>query len=309
MLNTEKNMQAEDPLLVGRLDSIKPLLDALNCIYSPLRKGQDVQMLTQPTHGIKFTIEETGCLLASVILPRSSFAEFRQQPSLLRIRLNLSLLLDCLQIFGNHNSVDRFSSASVSMTYHGDGYPLVLKIRDAEKDCMCELATMENMEHEYDFQFHAHRVLNRVVIHSETMREALGELEYGGATTAELRMAPEVPRLVLSSPAWALGVDGGEEAVCRVEFADPGDRKADTFQMFESERMQTAGFRLEHLARCVKALGMSESCKVEMNEVGMVSIMCRMKGDGGGGGLERCFVEFIVVAQEIDEDGEDEGQL
>lgn len=266
-------------------------------------------MLTQPTHGIKFTIEETGCLLASVIIPRGSFAEFRQQPPLLRIRLTLSLLLDCLQIFGNHNFADRFSSSSVSMAYQGEGYPLVLKIRDGEKDCVCELATMENIEHDYDFQFHAHGTVNRAVIHSETMREALGELEYGGATTAELRMAPEMPRLVLSSPAWAVGVEGGGDAVCTVEFADPADRRADTFQMFESGRMQTASFRLEHLGRCVKALGMSESCKVEMNEVGMVSIMCRMRGDAGGGKLERCFVEFVVVAQEIEEDGEEGDEM
>lgn len=305
----------EDAVLYGRLDSVKPLIDALSCIYSAAHKGQDVMMTShEPQGGIRFTVEEAGCLLASVILPRRAFVEFRCNDSAVRLRLNLSLLLDCLNIFGS-SSAERFS-ASVQIRYAGEGHPLVVRLRDGEADSVCELVTLDCADaDDTDFQFHAHDMVNMAVVDSEALRDALAELDYGGATTAELRLAPEPPRFRLSSPAWTVGLGGpreGEEdeeaALCTVELADPTDRRTDTFQAFQSKRMQIASYKLEHLARCVKALGMSESCKVEMNAQGMVSIMCRMRGGAEpgvadrAGVLDRCFVEFVVVAQEIEED-------
>lgn len=309
----------EDAVLYGRLDSVKPLIDALSCIYSAAHKGQDVTMTShEPQGGIRFTVEEAGCLLASVILPRRAFVEFRCADSAVRLRLNLSLLLDCLNIFGS-SSAERFS-ASVQIRYAGDGHPLVVRLRDGEADSVCELCTLDCADaDDTDFQFHAHEMVNMAVVDSEALRDALAELDYGGATTAELRLAPEPPRFRLSSPAWTVGLGGAREgdgdgegdALCTVELADPTDRRTDTFQAFQSKRMQIASYKLEHLARCVKALGLSESCKVEMNAQGMVSIMCRMRGGAEMGAadrtgvLDRCFVEFVVVAQEIEEEEED----
>lgn len=295
----ETTPPSSSPILFGRLDSLKPLIDALTCIYSPVHKGQDVLLLTQPSGGLKFTVEETGSLLASVILPSNSFLEFKAPSSPLRIRLNLSVLLECLSIF-SHSSVDRYSPAAVTISYSGDGHPLELRVRDHEKDCVIKLATLATDAEDADFGFHRHEMVNMAVVDAETLKEALGELDYGGATSAELRMAPEAPRFVVSSPAWTVGLDGaGVGGRCEVQLADPGDRNAETFQAFRSKRMQTGSFLLVHLGRCVKALGLSESCKVEMNSGGMVSIMCRMKGEGTE---ERCFVEFVIVAQEIEED-------
>lgn len=311
---------AEDALLYGRLDSVKPLIDALSCIYSPAHKGQDVTLTShEPEGGLRFTVEEHGCLLASVILPRRGFVEFRCSDSDLRVKLNLSLLLDCLNIFGS-SSAERFGAA-VQLRYSGEGHPLVVRLRDGEADSVCELATMDvGADTETDFQFHAHEMVNMAVVDSEALRDALSELDYGGATTAELRLAPERPRFRLSSPAWAVGLEESgprDDAACTVDLADPADRRSDTFQAFQSRRMQCASYKLDHLARCVKALGMSESCKVEMNGEGMVSVMCRMRGGGGGGAepaaaersragvLDRCFVEFVVVAQELEEDEEE----
>ncbi|CDF35520.1 cell cycle checkpoint protein RAD1 [Chondrus crispus] len=322
MTDNSLDVDEDDAVLYGRLDSVKPLIDALSCIYSPAHKGQDVTMTSHETHGgIRFTVEEAGCLLASVILPRRAFVEFRCGDASVRLRLNLSLLIDCLNIFGS-SSAERFSAA-VQIRYAGAGAPLVVRLRDGEADSVCELNTLDCDEgDDTDFRFHAHDMVNMAVVDSDALRDAMAELDYGGATTAELRMAPEPPRFRLSSPAWTVGLLGArgaeeeeEAAVCTVVLADPTDRRTDTFQAFQSRRMQTASYKLEHLGRCVKALGLSESCKVEMNAMGMVSIMCRMRGgeDGGGGVLDRCFVEFVVVAQEIeeDEDGdrdEDEGQ-
>lgn len=320
----EEDVAPSEALLSGKLESVKPLIDALNCIYSTSHKGQDVTITQHSQGGLRFTVEETGALLASVILPSTVFGEFHCNQSSLCIRLNLSLLLDCLNVFGG----DRAASAHV--WYNGEGFPLMLRLRDDDADTVCELSTLCDEGQATDFQFHAHRVPNVAIVDSVALRDAISELDYCGATTAELRMAPVPPRFRMLSPARSVASDLhndiAADALCVVELADPTDRATDTFQSFQSARMQCGVYPLVHLRRCAKALALSESCQVQMNDMGMLSIMCRMQQLSNvypsqpdrmratlmnqrseTSILDRCFVEFIIVAQEIDED-EDEGE-
>lgn len=329
-LDSRQSPAAEVDVLYGRLESVKPLIDALSCIYSSSHKAQDVILSLHSQGGLRFAVEEAGSLNASVILPSRTFSDFLAHDQSTRLRLNLSLLLDCLNVFGG--ATNERLGASVKLSYAGDGHPLVVRLQEQDADTICELTTMtcDGVE-ETDFQFHAHAIDNIAIVSSETLRDAIAELDYGGATTADLRLAPVKPRFRLQSPARALGLemdgggsardgelDGEGEALFSVELPDPGDRTVDAFQSFQSLRTQCSVYRLAHLQRCVKALAMSESCKVQMNGQGMLSLMCRMKdgdagvdgarerrGSGGGMGMDRCFVEFLIVALEIEEDDED----
>lgn len=302
----------ENAVLHGKLEHVKSFLDALNCIYSPQHKGQDVTITMHSDGGLRFTVQHAGCLQAAVIVPASAFSSFHSSDASLRLRLNLSLLMESLHLFGSSST-----PASAQIWHIGSGHPLVLRLWDGSVDTICELKTLECEDgDDVDFGFFAHEVVCTAVVDSETIRDALNELDYGGATSAEIRVSPQRPRFVLSSPARTIGseLDGnGEEALCSVELPDPHDRNDETFQSFSCERVQCGVFKLEHLQRCRNGLGVSESCKVQMNDYGMVSIVCRMRATtdverGRGGGMDRCFVEFVVVAQEIDEEEEEEGQ-
>jgi hypothetical protein len=59
-------------VLSARLDNVRLLADALSCIYSSARRAQDVVLSVPAAGGLKFTVEQTGCLLASVLLPLMS---------------------------------------------------------------------------------------------------------------------------------------------------------------------------------------------------------------------------------------------
>lgn len=368
---------AEGRALAARLHNARLLSDALSCIYSTSRKAQDVVISIGPNGGVRFAIEQTGCLLASVLLPVSSFAEFACSDESLRIRLNLSLLLDCINVFAATSSSapavtslhtpsagDRLA-VPLRLAYNGDGHPLVLVFQEPESATLCRLNTIDDdYAEDVDFRFQAHEIPNMALLQSAALRDAISELDYAGATTAELRLAPDPPRFRFQSPGSLVGLadsimpmnkmrskerdsstarhatdrepnvsddtnsalssgvastafDHESGAQCEVELPDPEDRSCDVFSEFRSLREQTSVYRIELLSRCSKALSMSETSKVQMNSEGMLSIVCRMRpglatSTTGASHIDRrsfgtgdhCFTEFLIVAEEIEDDSD-----
>lgn len=334
----EAGSQADDEdssgrVLSARLDNVRLLADALSCIYSPAKRSQDVVLSVPSLGGLKFAVEQHGCLRASVLLPRSTFAQFDCVDSDLCVRLNLSLFIDCLNIFAAP-ALDRAAPVPIRITYDGDGYPVVLKFAELDSVTVCKLNTIDNeYAQDTDFQFSSCPVINMALVQSEALRDAIAELHYGGATTAELRLAPTSPRFRFQSPASTMHVTFGDDGPtpesssgnvdgqmqpdpqCAVELPDPEDPSVAVFSEFRSYRAQVSCYRLELLGRCAKALSMSDTSKLMMNEDGMLSILCRMRpglASVSSAGADRkpmtnatsahCFTEFIIVAEEICDD-------
>lgn len=305
------------PSLEGKLESVKPLLDALSCIYSSAHKAQDVTISVHTDGGLRFSVEHTGCLQASVILPSSAFTSFHVSSSSVRLRLNLSLFVESLSLFATS---PQDAPVSAQLSHNRSGDPLVLRLWDGEADTVCKLSTLAlDNDHiamlDINLAFYQFPLITTAVLSSDILREALSELDYHAASTAEIRLAPTPPKFLLLSPAASLAsdLDGlGDDALCTVELPDPHDRTTDVFQSFTCRRSQCSVYKLLHLQRCKQALSLSETCKLQMNAEGMLSIMCRMKSQDSSRFrptvLDRCFVEFVIAAQEIDEDEDEDDQ-
>lgn len=276
---------ADDACLFATLDSIKPLIEALECIESPLSKSQDVIITHKSESGLQLSSEKPGILLASVIIPPSSFTSFRCETGNLRIRLNLSLVLDSLNIFNACS--DGNSGIQVWVSSGQD--VLVMKVVSGECDTQCELRTLTSDTEDTDFEWGRHRVINDAIMRADALRDALFEMKYGDANLAELRMTADEEFELCCPPGVGL-------CKCVLEGGD-------VFESFTSDSTQCVVYRVRYLMRCVKALGLSETCRVRINDMGVLNVMCRM-GTGRG---ESCFVQFLIVAQEMDEDSEEEG--
>lgn len=347
-VDEEDANQSEMVVLEGKLANVKWLVDALSCIYSPAHKGQDVTITVHSEGGLRFSVEHTGVLQASVIVPKIAFSTFTNTDESVRLRLNLSLIMECLNLFamGSATSASGNSAGgavgggaaggggggggtgsgpvSAHIWFMGEGTPLCIRLWDGDAQTECKLTTLafeddddlntNEMEFGLAMGFYDHQVISSAVIDSETLRDAIAELDYCGATTAEIRISPSDPHFILCSPADSVDsqYDGlGNDALCAIQLPNPNDRSSEAFHAFQCNRTQCSVYKLPHLRRCKQGLSLSETCKLQMNSEGMLSIVCKMRGLDSdrilGAGLERCFVEFVIVAQEIDED-EDEDQ-
>lgn len=288
-------MVDNESLFSGRLTSGRTLLEALQSLYSASDKAEDVEVSggSSSREGMRFTVCTPGIMLASVMIPARAFSDFHTGDS--RVRVNLSLLVDCLAL---PYSSEHLVGTKLSCTYDS------LRLTLVEADSVSEscLRTVEGEQGEIDAlkrEMSARDIVASAILESDALREAISELDYGGADTACVCMATTSPRFVLSAPA-------GRKPSCEVQFADPFDSTQETFHEFKCERSITATFRLSLLHRVMKALAVSDTCKVRMNEQGSLSIVCRMKSSSPVSAADRCFLEFLIIAQEVEDEDDDE---
>lgn len=192
----------------------------------------------------------------------------------------------------------------------------MITLQESDVVTTCNIHTIESDNVTLpDFQFLAHEVWNKAIVQSEALKDALVELSYAGATTCELRLAPVKPRFRFQSPG-LLGSSVGEEVdeevdavdtepLCAVELPDPSDKTSNVFLEFTSLKVQVSCYRLTLLQRCVKALAMSDTCRIRMNQDGMLSLVCLMRTAPAGASNDRAYVtnryftEFLIAAEEI----------
>ncbi len=281
--------------LCGRLNSGKTLLEALQCLAPPsTTKSLDVEVRAHPTNGARFSTVIPGSVLSSVTLPARSFAEYKS--SVAKIRVNLSLLIDCLSL----PPPERPAVCTLRAT------ETVLRVTLEEEDgahTSCRLRTIEGGGAALEAMRNAPRgtVIGSCIVKSEVLREAITELDYGGAETACLALNPQKPRMVLSSPQ-------PPRRGVSIEFPDPLDAAQDCFDEFRCERRFRTCYRLDHLTRVAKALAMSDVAKISVNDIGTLSVMCKMMAKGAPQ-VTGCFFEFMIVALEVEDDDMDENDV
>lgn len=117
---------AAEPLLSCRLDTARILADALGCIATPPRKGAVVVLTVPENGGLRFAVEDTGCLQGRVVLRRPVFAAFAARSRDICARVALGPLLDCLNLFSGF--WDKHATA-LQLIYVGPGHPLVLLLQ------------------------------------------------------------------------------------------------------------------------------------------------------------------------------------
>lgn len=282
---SEAEIGAEDSALFGKMTSIKPLVDALACLSQPSR-AHDV-IVSQGSAGLRFSTA-TPTHQASAILPPSAFTTLRVNPADLRIRLNLSALQDCLAVLSAATPTDvqlSFSNARLGVRCTGADecsiHAQLAALHAPEQGC--ELIEPSDATDVAAF-----------IIGADAFRDALTELDYASAQTVQLSFIPEQPCVRFVAPANC----GDGQARVVVELME----QSNGFQTVRCDGEQSATLRTEHVLRATRALGVAESVKVVLNEAGVVSIVCRLKGSGVE---DRSFVELVMLAQEI-EDGEEE---
>eukprot|EP00178_Gracilaria_changii_P027268 TRINITY_DN854_c0_g1_i1.p1 TRINITY_DN854_c0_g1~~TRINITY_DN854_c0_g1_i1.p1 ORF type:complete len:293 (-),score=64.30 TRINITY_DN854_c0_g1_i1:219-1097(-) len=273
----------EDAALHASMLSLKPLLDALACISAPSR-AEDV-LLSHSMRGLRFSTAAPA-YTASVILPPSTFTRLHVAQSQLNIRLNLSALRDALGVLGAtathvelwfvdtklvarselHGSVVHISLAAL----HYSEPPVLIEPADAP-----ELAAF--------------------ILGAEAFRDVLQDLDYAGSQLVQLLFLADPPCLRLVSPAGS----SEQQARLTIELSE----SAAGFQALRCDEEQSVVLAGDLLLRPARALAAAESVKLALNQEHVLSVVCRLRGVGTE---ERSFVEFALLTQQCEGDGEEE---
>ena len=78
-------------------------------------------------NGFRFTVQKSNCLQANVYLKKEIFTRFECEGNH-QFGINLSLLLECLKIFGTSSG----NQIALQITYAGEGHPILLQMVDGD---------------------------------------------------------------------------------------------------------------------------------------------------------------------------------
>lgn len=198
-----------------------------------------------------------------------------------RVTINLSVLLDCLNIYGNTSSLP-----SLQIAYKGYGTPFLVMIEENDVVTDCALRTFE-AENTTVYNIRSAEIVSKIIIKSDSLREAFHELDWSNSTCTWL--------LSNEPPYFRLSTDSSDSS-CQVDY--PNDSQV--FELFECSRTIEFGYKMKHLHPCIKTLSISKKTQIRVNSEGLLSMQHMICEDGN-----TTFVDFYFLPLEKLEDTEE----
>lgn len=236
------------------------------------------------SNGLKFTVENAKCLQANAFIQAGIFQEFSIQEESVIFRINLTVLLDCLTIFGA--SAVPASATALKMCYRGYGHPLMLFLEEGGVMTMCKINTQEP-EETLDFDFCSTNVVNKIILQSEGLKEAFSELDMT-SDILQITMSPTKPYFRLST--------FGNAGSAHLDY--PKD--SDLIEAFHCTETQTNRYKISLLKPSTKALALSCKVSIRTDNRGFLSLQYMVRNEDG----QICFVEYYCCPDEDLQDAE-----
>ncbi|KFQ35395.1 Cell cycle checkpoint protein RAD1 [Mesitornis unicolor] len=257
----------ESHVLTASLDNARHLSNLLKAVHF-----QDHATCFATANGLRVTVEDAKCIQAKI------FQEFAVQEESVTFRINLSVLLDCLTIFGTSSLPG--TSTALRMCYSGYGYPLMLFLEEGGVVTVCKINTQEP-EELLDFDFCNTKVVNKIILQSEGLREAFAELDMT-SEVLQITMSPDKPYFRLST--------FGNAGSAHLDYP----RDSDLMEVFHCNQTQTNRYKISLLKPSTKALALSCKVSIRIDAQGFLSLQYMIRNEDG----QICFVEYYCCPDE-----------
>lgn len=196
--------------------------------------------------------------------------------------INLSVLLDCLNIYGGSLSHQTFPG--VQIAYRGYGTPFLVMLEDNDILTDCALRTLE-AENITSFQIRSSEIACRLVMKSDSLRDAFNELDWSNNSCSWI--------LSNEAPYFRLSTDGSESS-CQVDY--PKDNQV--FESFECTKSVEFFYKMKQLQPCVKALSYAKKTQVRVNSEGLLSMQHMISHEDGN----TSFVDFYILPLDMNDE-------
>jgi len=264
----EEPEEEDIPAFACKVDSTEILINLLSTLL--FSKDQLIVCKFVPA-GMKFLVEKDSVLRAKAYIKSSCFQEYflPEDVEEVGVTLNLSILLECLQVFG--------SSSHMHMSYMGEGAAVCLILEDAGVITQCEIRTLDLQgPNELEFNFRTSPIAARAVVKSQFLKDCFGEMDVAGASDITVHFTETAPFL-------SMAVKGDSS---RVQIDFPNDKNSEVFTEFECKSDISSSFSLTLIRPVIRALVKAESTNLRVNEQGMLSMQHLVGGMSGNTWVE-----------------------
>lgn len=276
-LSTQESDDDSQYILVAKLDNARNMTTMLKAIHF-----KDTAIVYASENGLKVTVEDSKCVLANAFIQSDLFQQFVLRVEQTTFTINLTVLMECLSIFGASSQPS--TTTAMKMCYSGYGHPLILMLEDNGVLTDCSIKTQESDE-SLDFNFNSANVVNKIIIKSECLKEAFSELDMT-SEVLEILMSPDKPFLRLST--------FGNAGSTHSDFP----KESELVEQFQCTQTTINRYKISLLKPSVKALMVSTRTSIRTDSRGFLSMQYMIKMDDG----QVCFAEYFCSPDEDIED-------
>jgi cell cycle checkpoint protein len=273
MLSTQRADDDSQYMLVVKLDNARNVSNILKAIHF-----KDTAIMFASPMGLKVTVEDSKCVQANAFIQEAVFHHYNLKTDQLAFKINLTVLLECLTIFGSSSLPS--VSTSLKMCYAGYGCPLILMLEEDGVLTDCSLKTLEPDE-VLDFDFCNTNVVNKIIMKSECLKEVFSELDTT-SDVLQILMSPDEPFLQFST----FGNSGSSHSSF--------PKESEMMEAFQCTKAQTNRYKISLLKPSVKALALSTKISIRTDDRGFLSMQYMIRLEDG----QTCFVEYFCSPDE-----------
>ncbi|KAF2367177.1 Rad1/Rec1/Rad17 [Trinorchestia longiramus] len=257
--------------------STRPYEPPLQVTDHQLQRGKAATVYAS-INGLKFTLEEGKTLQANAFIQAEFFQDYNILEEMLTFKVNLNVLVECLSIFGSRSSAG--ITPALQLMYNGSGCPLILLLEESGAITDCKIVTRDASE-SLDFNFSNDRVVNKLIMRSECLREVFAELDQSSEFLTF--------HITASPPSLRLTTDGNY-GVVQTEI--PGD--SEMMETFKCSSSTSHSYKMYLLHTTMKALAAAQKVSLRVDERGFLCLQFMIKTETN----EIAFVEFFCCPEE-----------
>lgn len=294
-VNQQDNVNKDDALFSCKIENAKTLITVLQCLSHASRKAQYAQWEASPSGLVIIVTGKAKFTQAQGTLDKGLFQAYECVEAGGRFGINLTTVLDCLQIFGSA------SQASATMVFNPADAQLKITLQEGGVFTTCEIRTLEEDGDTMEFaavaaSFKSSKETCKCIIKSQSFKEAFQDLtdQPGSPASITFQIGKAAPQFRMDS--------SGSLGSCEVQFPS----SSEAFVHFScSVPFLSWTYALSALEGGMKALSAANETYIRINGEGIMLIQHQMPVGPG----QEAFVDFLICANVADgdeEDGQDE---
>lgn len=263
-------------IFTAKLDNSRNLSNMLKAVHF-----KEIATVFLSANGLKITVEEGKYVQASAFVQHSVFQEYNFHEDSATFQINLTVLLECLHIFGASSSKEGGSHTALKMCYAGHGSPLKLLLAEDDgvlTDCCINTHEPEELA---DFNFSSSNVTNKIIMKSIALKDTFQELDMT-SEYIQILMSPDTPYLRISTY--------GNTGSTHVDYPS----NSDMIEAFECTKTQSNRYKTSLLKPSTKCLLPSNKVSMRMDQNGFLSLQYMIVNEDG----QICFVEYLCSPNE-----------
>ncbi|XP_073978841.1 radiation insensitive 1 [Rhodnius prolixus] len=254
----------EQCVLRGKINNIKNLSQLLKCIHF-----KEIAAVFASANGMKFVVEDSKCLQAAAFIGEDIFEEYQIKDELVSFRLELKLLMECLNIMDG--------AASLNLYYKEEGSPLRLVLVEDDVITDCSIKTMDALE-TLHFSLPSDEVSAKMIVDGPGFKDVMCDLD-ADSEFVDLLLSPHKPGLIITTRSTA--------GKCEITLP----KEADMIEEFIVNEISESRYKYAQIKPALKTLQVAAKVSLQTGKDGLLCVQFIVKTESN----QMAYIEYFCT--------------